>query len=254
MTPAEDYELPAGPGRNDNWQGVTPRQAFMRGMAVALTVPGIILFASAAGYGALARDAGFSLGNSVFMMGVFFALPAQVVLLDQIARGGSLMAGTLAVTLTGMRLLPMSVLLMPLLKGKRATRWRYLVAGHFIAVTAWMEGWRRLPLVPSELRMDHFIGIGTGLVLATLAGTWAGFELAGSVPHVVEAVLLLLTPIYFLLSLIASASGEADRLAIVLGGFLGPPLYVAFPGFDLLLAGIIGGSIARFVARSRGTG
>jgi len=251
VIPSDDYEPPSPEPADRGWHDASPRYAFWRGMAVGGSVPGIILFASAAGFGALARDAGFSLANAVYMMGIFFALPAQVVMLDQIARGASVWAGTLAVSLTGLRLLPMSVVLMPLLKGPRANRWRYLLAGHFIAVTAWMEGWRRLPLVPAHLRMDHFIGIGIGLVLATLAGTAFGYELAGTVPPVVAAVLLFLTPIYFLLSLIATASGLSDRLAIGIGALLGPPLYLVAPGFDLLLAGVIGGSIAHFGAKAR---
>ena len=253
MIPDDDYDLPIAPGGEDRWSNAKPRQAFWRGMAVALSTPGIILFASAAGYGALARDGGISLADAVYMMAVFFALPAQVVLLDQVARGASMWAGALAVSLTGLRLLPMSVLMMPLLKGPRATRWRYLVAGHFIAVTAWMEGWRRLPDVPVSLRMDHFLGLGTGLVLATLAGTFVGYEVAGKVPTVIAAALLFLTPIYFLLSLIATASGQADRIAIAAGAMLGPPLYVLAPGMDLLLAGLIGGTIAHVVAKARGT-
>ncbi len=251
MIPADDYELPASPDGEDLWRNVTRRQAFWRGMAVALTTPGIILFASAAGFGALARDAGFSAANAVYMMAVFFALPAQVVMLDQMARGASLWAGTLAVSLTGLRLLPMSVLIMPLLKGPWATRWRHLVAGHFIAVTAWMEGWRRLPDVPVNLRMDHFIGLGSGLVLATLAGTFAGYELAGFVSTVIAAALLFLTPIYFLLSLMATASGLSDKIAIALGAMLGPPLYLLAPGFDLLLAGLISGTVAHLAAKVR---
>lgn len=234
------------------WQDATTAVAFWRGMAVALTTPGLILFGSAAGFGALARDAGFSAANSVYMMGIFFALPAQVVLLDQMARGASVAAGALAVSLTGLRLLPMSVVIMPLLKGPRSNRWRYLIAGHFIAVTAWMEGWRRLPQVPAPVRMDHFIGIGSGLSVATLAGTYAGYEIAGTVPTVIAAALLFLTPIYFLLSLLATASGRSDLMAIAFGAMLGPPFYLMSPGFDLLLAGVIGGTVAHVVASRSG--
>lgn len=252
VIPADDYEPPMPEPADDDWHGQTPGSAFWRGMAVALTTPGIILCASAAGFGALARDAGISLWNSLFMMGVFFALPAQVVMLDQIARGASLAAGALAVSLTGLRLLPMCVLLMPLLKGPDATRPRYLLAGHFVAVTAWMEGWRRLPRLPAHLRLNHFIGIGTGLLISTLIGTFAGYEIAASVAPIVAAVLLLLTPIYFLLSLAATAGTLAEKYAIVLGALIGPPLYVLVPGFDLLLAGLIGGTAAHYAAKLRG--
>lgn len=251
LLPSDDYELPQPDGGIDIWQGASRRVAFRRGMAVALTVPGIILFGSSAGFGALARDAGFSIANAMFMMGIFFALPAQVLMLDQMARGASLAAGALAVTLTGLRLLPMSIALMPLLRAPGVSRLHYMLAGHFIAVTAWMEGWRRLPHVPAALRMSHFLGIGTGLLVATLAGTAAGFEIAGKVPAIIAALLLFLTPIYFLLSLIATSVRRSDKLAIIAGAMLGPPLYVLAPGFDLLLAGVIGGTLAHAAARWR---
>lgn len=248
----DDHELPTPEPAESGWKDATRARAFWRGMAVVISTAGIILFASAAGFGALARDAGVSLTNSVYMMGVFFALPAQVVLLDQISRGASLTVGALAVSLTGLRLLPMSVVIMPLLKGPNSSRWHYLIAAHCVAVTAWMEGWRRLPHVPAHLRMDHFIGIGTGLLLATLAGTMTGYVIAGTVPSVIAAALLFLTPIYFLLSLIATSSGRSDLMSIGFGAMLGPPLYVTVPGFDLLLSGVIGGTIAHFIAKQRG--
>lgn len=249
MIPSDDYQPPKPAPDDDWWRGLSRAAMFRRGLAVALTVPGLILTASSAGFGALARDAGFTLFDSVFMMGVFFALPAQVVMVDQIARGGSLSAAALVVALTGIRLLPMSVLLMPYLKGPHGSRLRYLLAGHFIAITAWMEGWRRLPLIPAEHRLDHFLGIGTGLVLVTLVGTAFGYVLAGTVPALVAAVLLFLTPVYFMLSLLAAASDVSDRMAIALGVLIGPPLYLLAPGFDLLLTGLVGGTIAHVAAR-----
>lgn len=248
----DDDQLPPQPEPEDGfWRQATSAGALWRGLMVSATTPGIILFASAAGFGALARDAGFSLWNSLFMMGIFFALPGQVVMIDQMARGASIMASALAVSLTGLRLLPMSVALMPYLRGPKVTRFQYVIAAHFIAVTAWMEGWRRLPEVPVALRMVHFIGIGSGFVAMTLLGTVFGYAVAGSVSKVLEAVLLFLTPIYFLLSLIATSARLPDTLAIAFGAILGVPLYLWAPGFDLLLAGVLGGTLAHFAAKAR---
>lgn len=252
VTPSDDYELPR-PARDDAWwRGLSRASVFRKGLAVSLGVPGMILFGSSAGFGALARDAGLTMLDAVFMMGVFFALPAQVVMVDQLARGASLMGGALVVMLTGVRLVPMCVVLTPYLKGPRASRLGMLLAVHFIAVTAWMEGFRRLPRVPELHRFDHFLGIGTGLVLASMLGTAAGFMLAGSVPSLVAAVLLFLTPVYFLLALLSSASGRADHFAIAAGVLLEPPLFLIAPGFDLLITGIAGGTLAYLAARIGG--
>jgi hypothetical protein len=67
---------------------------------------------------------------------------------------------------------------------------------------------------------------------------------------VVSATLLFLTPIYFLLSLLATSRARMDLIAIVLGCALAPVLYVAAPGFDLLATGLIGGTLA-FLLRER---
>ncbi len=226
----------------------TDARAFRAGLAAALSIPGFILLASAAGFGALARDAGLSVGNANVMMAALFALPAQVVMVDQLARGGSLIGAILAVSLIGVRLLPMTVVLAPFLGGRHAGRWSKLVAVHAIAITAWIEGFRRLPAVAEERRMAHFLGIGTGLIAASLAGTTIGYGLAGAVPPALSAALLFLTPIYFILSLLQTANRNGDLLAIVIGALLGPLAFHFAPGFDLLLTGLIGGTAAFLVA------
>lgn len=222
------------------------RRLFLRGLPVALSIPGFILFASAAGFGALARDAGISIGNAVLMMGAFFALPAQVVMTDQLARGGSLAAAAVAVTLIGVRLLPMTVVLMPYLRAPGVPRPLVALAVHAVAITAWIEGIRRLPSMPEEDRLPHFLGIGSGLVLVSLLGTAAGFQMAGTLPPVYAAALLFLSPVYFMLSLFAASSNSAEHVAIGVGAVLGPAFFVLAPGFDLLLTGLIGGSAAHF--------
>jgi predicted branched-subunit amino acid permease len=219
-------------------------RTFLAGSRVAFSVPGLILCASAAGFGALARDGGLSVANALLMMAALFALPAQVVLLDTLARGGSLLGGALAVALTGIRLVPMTVTLAPLLGTRRSTRLAQVIAVHAVAVTAWIEGFRRLPHVAEELRTAHFLGIGAGLIAAALGGTLAGFVAAGTVPALLAAALLFLTPIYFMLSLMATAGIAMDRLAIACGTVLGPVFYHLTPGFDLLATGVAGGTIA----------
>lgn len=203
------------------------------------------------GFGALARDLGFSIWHAGYLSIVFYALPAQVVVLDQLGRGLSLVAAAFAVSLTAIRLLPMTVTLVPMLRDTKGRRWRELLAVHFIAVTAWIEGHRRLAKVPEHLRLANFLGFGVSFLMCTVVGAAAGHLLAGLVPPAISAAFLFLTPVYFLLSLIASAAKRSDVLAIVLGTALGPPMFVLAPGFDLLLAGVIGGTIAWATGRRR---
>lgn len=185
-----------------------------------------------------------TVGGAIFMMGVLFALPAQVVMLDTMARGGSLLAGAIAVGFTGVRLLPMALAIMPWLKDRQSPDWYRIVAVHFVAITAWLEGMKALPKIPENQRMMMFLGIGTGMFLTALTGTAFGFALAAAVPPALAAMLLFLTPIYFFLSLMAVADLPMDWLAIVLGAVLGPAFYFILPGADLVLTGLIGGTAA----------
>lgn len=230
----------------------TRRDAFFRGMLVLASTPGLILFTSSIGFGALTRDAGMTIGHAIFLASFIYALPAQVVLTDNVARGASLAAAALAVTLTAVRLLPMTVSLIPLLRDRTSPRWLYLVAVHFVAITSWVEGNRRLPHLPERLRLPHFTGIGAGMISLTITGAVLGYVLAAGVPPLIAAALLFMTPLYFLLSLLATAQSIADKSAIALGAAGGPLFFLIMPGFDLLAAGLVGGTGAYLIGRRIG--
>ena len=228
------------------------RKAFSRGLLVATSTPALVLLTTAIGFGALARDLGVTFGETLLMSGLIYALPAQVMLVDQLARGAALASVAFAVSLTAVRLLPMTVALLPFLKDSRGLRPIHILAGHFIAVTVWLEGSRRLPLLPEPLRLPHFFGIALGMFTATALGSAIGHALAGTLPVSVSAALLFMTPVYFLLSLLSGASRRMDYLAVGIGVVLGPVLFLLVPGPDLMLTGLIGGTVAWWAGERRG--
>jgi predicted branched-subunit amino acid permease len=186
-------------------------------------------------------------------MSVFvFALPAQVALVDQMARGASIFTATLAVTATAVRLMPMTVALLPMIRDRRAPKWMEFAVAYFVAITMWVDAMRRVPGIPRHLRSAYVLGITAWLVTFSTVGGLIGFFLAARVPPIIAAALLFMTPIYFVLSMIQSAERSlTDRLAIVLGLLLGPLFALAAPGFELLLAGLIGGAAAYAAGRWR---
>ena len=86
--------------------------AAWRGARETPFLPAIILFGTFVGFGALTSETGLTWLDTIFMSIFIFALPAQVALVDQMARGASIFTAALAVTATAMRLLPMTVALM----------------------------------------------------------------------------------------------------------------------------------------------
>lgn len=218
--------------------------AFAHGLRAGYSVAAFVLFATALGFGAFARDAGFTLSHAAFLSLTMFALPNQVVLVDQLARGATVAGAALAVTLAAVRLFPMVAVTMPTLRGSKRHRLLEVLAAHFVAVTTWIEGARRLPAVAPDLRLAHHLGIGTAVCFMMMLGSVAGYLLTGGVPAAVSAALIFTTPLYFILSLVISSQSRADMTAIVLGCGLAPLLYLIVPGFDLLATGLIGGTLA----------
>jgi len=87
--------------------------------------------------------------------------------------------------------------LLPLIRGPQ-TRFRHLVLpAHLTAASLWIESFRLLLLVPRERRLAFCNGLGCGFMVAGHAGAVIGFYLAGSLPSLLSAALLFLTPCHF---------------------------------------------------------
>ncbi|MGI9384335.1 MAG: AzlC family ABC transporter permease [Methyloligellaceae bacterium] len=225
-------------------ENATRRRAYVRGLREAPSTPVFVVLGTFIGFGALARDVGLDLFQVAFVTVTVFALPGQVVLADQIGQGAVLAAAAFAVTLTAVRLLPLTVSLLPYLRSGRTTRGQELLLSHFVSITSWIEGMRRLPVLPVELRTAYFAGFATTLSCFAMAASIVGYVMAAELPPELAAGLIFLTPIYFFLSLIAGTRTAADIAAMALGTVLGPALFLVAPGFDLMLAGLIGGTLA----------
>jgi len=226
----------------------------LRGARAAFSLPGLILCSAFVGFAGLAKAAGLTLWQSVFMVGAVWALPAKVVLIGAILSGTSLPAAGFAVALSSIRLMPMVVALVPEMRGPKTPRWALYGLSHFVAVTSWVLAMDQLRHLPRDVRATYYAGLGGTLVLANMVLVGVVYVLADSFPPWVMAALLLLTPIYFLTSLWGSARERAGHIAMLLGIVLGPLVHVFAPGFDLLIAGVAGGSLAyvwhRLQARS----
>lgn len=217
---------------------------FLRGVRAAASIPGLILTSAFVGFAGLAKEAGFTLVETVFMVAVVWALPAKVVLIGAVLSGSSVWGAAFAVALSSVRLMPMVVALVPELRGPRTPKWVLYALSHFVAVTSWVLALEQLRNVPRDLRTTYYAGLGGSLVLANMVVVAVVFVIAGSLPPLVSAALLLLTPMYFLTSLWGSARERAGHVAMALGLVLGPTFHVLLPGFDLLAAGLIGGGAA----------
>jgi predicted branched-subunit amino acid permease len=133
---------------------------------------------------------------------------------------------------------------LPVMRGPGQSRGFTFYAGHYVAQTLWVEGFRHLPDLPREQRGRFVLWFAHTLVVISCTGALIGYLATGVLPAEVAVGLVFLSPCYFLYSLEGNARRLEERLAILAGLVVGPPLALLAPGFDLLLAGLIGGTVA----------
>lgn len=223
-----------------------------RGAIDAMGAPCLVLMATLMGIGGLAHDAGFPFGATIFSTVFIWAGPAQVILFGSVVSGAALPAIALSICFSSLRFLPMTVSLLPLVRRPGQPRWQMLLAAHLVSATNWTEGMHRLPLLPQQWRYVYFIGFSLTTLLAATLATGVGFVLTSEFPIVLAAGLLLITPLFFAASLAAGARRIADWVALLLGFSLAPLAgYLIGPQFDILIGGVLGGSIAFLVHKLR---
>jgi predicted branched-subunit amino acid permease len=231
----------------------SPSAIFFAGWRAAWTsVFALVLIGTYVGVGALAHEYGFSVGWVLLSTLLIWAAPAQVILLSALGAGATPFEAALAVGLSGVRLLPMVVTLLALIK-RPDTRPRDLILpAHLTAVSMWVEALRLVPALPRVQRISFCNGLGIGFMVAAQGGGLMGFYLAAFLPALLTAGLLFLTPMSFLVSTARNARLLVDRLALAFGLMLGPLLAYEQVGLDVMWTGIIGGSCAYGIHRLRG--
>lgn len=223
----------------------SPFRAFAWGMsAVTSTVLSLVLFATYLGIGALAHDTHFSLLWVLLSTLLVWAGPAQIILITTLGSGATAVQAAIAVTLSAIRLFPMVVSVLPMLRTPQTRRRHLVLAAHFTAITLWVECFRLLPHVPRERRIAFVQGLGSGLVTVCLVATTVGYELAAKLPPLFAAAILLLTPLAFLLSTARNCKQLPDKLALALGLALYPLVAMFHTGVDILISGVAAGTIA----------
>jgi predicted branched-subunit amino acid permease len=220
-------------------------RAFAWGLrSVASTVLTLVLFATYLGIGALAHDSRFSLGWALASTALVWAGPAQIILISTLGSGATVVQAAIAVTVSAIRLFPMVVSVLPMLRAPSTKRRHLILPTHFIAVTLWVECFRLLPQVPRERRVAFTNGLGVGLQSVCLTATAIGYGLAANLPPLLGAAILLLTPLAFLLSTARNCRQLSDILALVLGLALFPLVSLLDTGVDILISGVSAGTIA----------
>jgi len=157
--------------------------AFFGGLKSALTsVFFLVLAGTYIGMGALAHDFGFSPLWLALSTALIWAAPAQVILISALGAGSTAIEAAIAVTLSAIRLFPMVVALLPLLRQPETRVRALLLPTHFTSVSMWVESLRLLPGVSRERRIAFCNGLSFGYMGTAAAFGFVGFYLAARLP------------------------------------------------------------------------
>ena len=209
--------------------------------------PAIALGASFIAIGALLKDIGFNLEQSIFSTFLTYALPGSLVMAESFLVGASLINIFLAVWLVNGRLYPMTVSLMPLLLHKSQPRWKYYLSCHFIAVSAWLIMKSNYQSIEKKYRIDFWMGIGTGAWSIAIVSTIIGFLVSDYLNKDMMIGLAIVNPVYFTCMMVGAMKRLQINLSIILGAILGPAFFFISPEWSILYGGISAGTIAYFV-------
>jgi predicted branched-subunit amino acid permease len=221
--------------------------AFWNGIRDAAGAPAMVLFAGMVGFGAMGKTNGLDIWFTTLTSFFMFALPGQVVLLEMVITGSSMVAIALAVTLTSTRFITMTVTLFPQFHEKDRNRGLY-ASVHLLAMTAWAISMREFNTIESKHRLSYFVGLGLLCWWISIPGTILGYLLAGVVPAAITLGLVFINPLFFLLTF-TEVKPWINRIAIGLGFVLGPLFYLLDRDTSLLTTGLVAGTIAYFVDR-----
>ena len=209
--------------------------------------PAIALGCCFVAIGALLKNLGFSIQESIFSTLLIYALPGSLVMAESLLVGASLLNIFLAVWLVNARLYPMTVSLMPLLMHKSQPRWKYYLSCHFIAVSAWLIMKSRYQSVEKKHRIDFWIGIGTATWSVAILGTLIGFLSADFLNKDMMIGLAIVNPVYFMCMMVGAMKTIQVSLSVILGTILGPLFFFISPEWSILYGGFSAGSIAFFI-------
>ena len=224
---------------------------FRQGMKHCFQAPGIGLFAAMSGFGALAKDSGVSLLIALGMTGGMWSTPGQVAFVELFAAGVGGVALIASVTIANVRMFPLTIATMPLLRKRPGVENVHFWMAHVNSVTSFVQVVEMCRHVSEKnLRAAYFFGFTTACMSMGLLGTAFGYTMAARMPGLIARTLMLITPLFMLL-LAAQSSRRAVLLSVVLGCALVPAGYLVSTNWGLLTGGVLAGTLAFAIGRAR---
>jgi predicted branched-subunit amino acid permease len=208
----------------------------------ALSLPAFILLFTMMGFGSLARGAGFDAEMAALASLLIWGLPGQLAMVELTSTGQGLIAIVFACSLANARFLPMVVSFVPAMSRGRSNLPGMLLDAQLLSINSWAVCLREFPQIEPEFRHRYYVTFASTILTAAVSGTLMGYYGAVLLPAVLVLGLIFVSPLFFALVL-AAVPGGAERLSMILGCLTIPIAHYLFPSVDLLITGVVGGSL-----------
>ena len=224
------------------------RDVVRKAIVDALSLPAFILFFTMMGFGSLMQTADFGAAMAAVATLTIWGLPGQLAMVELTVTGQGLIAIVVACSLANARFMPMVVSFVPAMAHGGAGLWRQLLDAQMLSINSWAVCMREFPRVEPAWRGLYYRSFASFILTAAVVGTLFGYYGAVILPAVIVLGLIFTSPLFFALVL-ATSPGRAERLSMLAGCAIVPLAGYYFPSVDLLITGVVGGSLGFFAAR-----
>jgi len=213
-----------------------------KAMLDALSLPAFILLFTMMGFGSLARGAGFSAEMAALASVLIWGLPGQLAMVELTATGQGIVAIVFACSLANARFLPMVVSFVPAMSRGRVNLPGMLLDAQLLSINSWAVCLREFPGIEPGYRHRYYVSFASCILFAAVVGTLLGYHSAVLLPAAIVLGLIFVSPLFFALVL-SAAPGRAERFSMLLGCITIPLAHYFLPSIDLLITGLVGGSL-----------
>jgi len=217
-------------------------EVMRKAMLDALSLPAFILLFTMMGFGSLARGAGFGAEMAALATLFIWGLPGQLAMVELTVTGQGIVAIVFACSLANARFLPMVVSFVPAMSRGKSSLPAMMLDAQLLSINSWAVCLREFPQIEPEFRHRYYLTFASSILAAAVTGTLLGYHGAVLLPAVLVLGLIFVSPLFFALVL-SAVPGRAERFSMILGCATIPLAHYLFPSVDLLITGVVGGSL-----------
>lgn len=223
-------------------------RVILKAVLDALSLPVFILLTTMMGFGSLARSSGFEPEMAAIASALIWGLPGQLAMVELTATGQGLFTIIFACSLANARFFPMVVSFIPTMTRGKTGFLELAFYAQLLSINSWAMCMRRFPEIDPDYRKLYYVVFAHTILGAAIAGTLLGYHASSVMPDTLVLGMIFLSPLFFALVLSAVPQAGA-RASLILGCLVVPLAHRYFPSIDLLVTGVIGGSLGFFLGK-----